>query len=73
MYPKHLTIKHLSGKEIANIIAKLKVKLHDVKNLSTYEKAEHLVNYQFVEWCLDAYSETDILEYSDKGKIINVC
>jgi radical SAM protein with 4Fe4S-binding SPASM domain len=72
LYPKHLSIKYLPGPEIAKIIEKLQEKLLEVKNMRNYHVAEHLINDQFVNWCLDAYEGSEQNKYTDKGNVIYV-
>ena len=68
LYPKHLSIKHLPGHEIAKIIDTLKLELPYVKNMRNYNVVEHLINDQFSNWCLDAYDGTQVIEFTNNGK-----
>ena len=73
LYPKHLSIKHLSPKELVEIIDYLRLELKKIKhsNLRNCDIAEHLIS-QIENWCLDSYEGSRMTKYTDIGNIIHV-
>lgn len=59
LYPEHLAIKTLSGKELKEIYKIMSAQLLDVKDLRNSKQFEHLVNNQIKNWVLDAYEKSN--------------
>jgi MoaA/NifB/PqqE/SkfB family radical SAM enzyme len=55
LYPKHLSIKHLSKNQLLNIHSELKKRFDLLpQTIKNYDKIDHLINNQITEWVLDA-------------------
>jgi radical SAM protein with 4Fe4S-binding SPASM domain len=73
LYPTNVSIKHLPGNQIAEILYYLKEELKKIQylNMKNYATAEHLIYNQIENWCLDAYEKIEIKQYDEKGNIEN--